>query len=299
MSILIDSKTKVIIQGITGAEGARACKYMKEYGTKVIAGVTPGKGGQKIEKVPVFDTVAEVVKKFGKIDATMIVVPSSLVKDAVLEAIDSGIKLVHILTENISPKDTSYFVEYAEARNVRIIGPSSIGIISPSQAKIGSIGSGEISEVFTKGNVGVMSKSGGMTSEISWILTQAGIGQSTALGIGGDIISGSAFADIAQLFEKDKQTKAIVMFGEVGGTQEEDVAELVRTKKIKKPIIAFIGGEFTHMLPNGTVLGHAGAIVSGGKGGYKSKIQILKKSGIIVAKELNDIPELVKKALKK
>ncbi len=298
MSILVDKKTKVLIQGITGTEGARACKEMLSYGTQVLAGVTPGKGGQEINGVPVYDTVAQALKRHPTINTSLIIVPQLAVKDAALEAISSGIKLVNILTEYVPALDSSVIVAWAKKYGARVIGPASIGIISPGKGKIGSIGSGEIRHVFKKGPIGVISKSGGMTGELAVVLGRAGLGQSTVVGIGADTIVGSDFVDILELFEKDAETKATVIFGEVGGSSEERIAQYVKTKKLKKPIIALIAGKFTETLPQGTVLGHAGAIVSKGKGGYASKIKAFKAAKISVASVPEELPGLIRKSLK-
>jgi succinyl-CoA synthetase alpha subunit len=298
MSILIDKKTKVLIQGITGVEGSRACREMLKYGTQVLAGVRPGAGGDVVEGVPVYDTVFEALKHHPSINTSLIIVPAKSTKDAALEAISAGIPLVNILTEYVPPIDSSAIVAWAKKFNVRVVGCSSIGIMSPGKCKVGSIGSAEISKVFRPGPIGIISKSGGMTAELAVVLGKSGLGQSTVVGIGADTVCGSDFLDMLKLFEKDKQTKAVVVFGEVGGVGEELVAEYIKKNKVKKPVVALIGGKFTHMLPSGTVLGHAGAIVSHGKGGYDSKIKALKKGGIIIAKTPEEIPILLKKALK-
>jgi len=298
MSILIDKKTRVLIQGITGAEGSRACREMLQYGTKVLAGVRPGAGGEYVEGVPVYDTVEDALKHHPKINTSLIIVPAKNTKDAALEAIFAGIPLINILTEYVPPIDSSIIVAWAKKYKVRVVGCSSIGIISPSLCKVGSIGSAEIRHMFKIGPIGIISKSGGMTAELAVVLGKEGLGQSTVVGIGADTICGSDFVDMLQLFEKDKETRATVIFGEVGGVGEEIVAEYVKKKKIKKPIVALIGGKFTHMLPSGTVLGHAGAIVSHGKGGYNSKIKALEKSGVVLAKTPEEIPLLLKKILK-
>jgi succinyl-CoA synthetase alpha subunit len=297
MSILINKNTKVLIQGITGAEGSRACREMIEYGTKILAGVRPGASGEFVEGVPVYDTVEEALKHYPQINTSLIIVPAKNVKDAALESIFAGVPLINILTEYVPPIDSSIIVAWARKYKTRIVGPSSIGIISPGKSKVGSIGSAEIRHVFKKGSIGVISKSGGMTAELAVVLGKEGLGESTVVGIGADTICGSDFVDILELFEKDKQTKAVVIFGEVGGVSEERVAEYVKKKKIKKPIVALIGGKFTHLLPSGTVLGHAGAIVSHGKGGYNSKIKALKESGIVLAQTPEEIPFLLKKML--
>lgn len=293
MSILVDEHTNVLIQGITGHEGSRACKEMLLYGTKVLAGVTPGKGGQKIENVPVYDTVQEALKEHPAINTSLVAVPAPFVKDAALEAISANILFINILTEHTPSQDSAFIIAYARAKGTKIIGPSSVGIISPEKSKVGSIGSSEIAHVFCKGNVGVISKSGGMTAEIAFVLTRAGLGQSTVVGIGGDQIIGSDFVDILELFEKDNDTKAVVLFGEVGGTYEENAAEYIMQGKFTKPVVALIAGKFSSHLPKETVLGHAGAIIANGRGSYESKIKTLKKAGVIIAGTLEEIPLLL------
>lgn len=299
MSILIDKSTRLLIQGITGNEGTRACKESLSYGTKVVAGVTPGKGGQRVEKVPVYDTVAEAVRKHPDINCSLIVVPPSFVKDAALEAIQQRIPLINILTEHVPTADTALIVAYARAFGSRIVGPSSVGIISPGKAKVGSIGASEMVRVYKPGSVGLISKSGGMTSEIALALSNAGLGQSTVVGIGADYILGTDFADLLSLYAKDSQTKVVVLFGEVGGTYEERAAEYIRKAKFRKPIVALIAGAFGDALPEETVLGHAGAIVSRGRGSYVSKIKALKKAGVHLATSVEEVPVIVKKLLKR
>ena len=298
MAILVDKNTKVLIQGITGHEGARACNEMLSYGTKVLAGVTPGKGGRKVSGVPVYDTVREALAKHPNINTSLIAVPASAVKDAAMEAMFAGIPLVNILAEHVPTLDCAEIVRWARMYRMILIGPSSVGVISPKKGKIGSIGSSLISNVFTPGSVGVVSKSGGMTAEIAVTLTNAGNGQSTVLGIGGDQIIGFDFVDALKLFGKDPETKAVVLFGEVGGTYEEQAAEFIRKEKFKKPVVAVVAGKFTARLPQGTVLGHAGAIVAKGKGGYDSKVRAFKKAGVPVAATLDEIPGLLRKMLR-
>lgn len=291
MSILIDENTRVLVQGITGKEGARATKYMLEYGTKVVAGVTPGKGGQEVEGVPVYNTVKEAVSKHPEINASLATVPGVLVRDAVLEALAGGIKLINILPEYVRAQDAAVMLAYARKAGARIVGPSSIGIMSPGKVKIGSIGTAEIAGIYKPGPIGVLSKSGGMTSTITLALSNAGYGQSTVVGIGGDTIIGSDFLDLLELFEDDPETKACVMFGEVGGVYEEKVADAKKSGRIKKPIVAIIAGRFTESLPQGTVLGHAGTIVEKGRGGYDSKVNALKEAGVVIAHTVEEIPE--------
>lgn len=297
MSILVDRKTRLLIQGIAGKEGMRAARESISYGTKVVAGVTPGKGGQKVEKVPVYDTVAEAKRRHPDINATFITVPAPFVKDAASEAIYAGIGLIVILTEHVPTLDSAWIVARARAVGVTLVGPSAIGIISPGKAKIGSIGTAEMKRGFTSGPVGVISKSGGMTSEICFALTAAGLGQSTAIGMGGDVIAGSSFKDILELFSKDPQTKAVAIFAEVGGSYEEEAAEFIKKTKFKKPIVAIVAGAFGSALPESTVLGHAGAIVSRGRGGYHSKVRALKEAGVMLANTVEEIPILLKKKL--
>jgi len=257
MAILINKSTRVLIQGITGTEGSRACREMLSYGTKadsagspqVVAGVTPGKGGQQVEGVPVYNSIKEALEKHPNINASLIAVPAKFIKDAAREAIFCKIPLVDILTEHVAVQDCATIYSWARKNGVAVVGPSSVGIISPGEAKLGAIGSSEIKDVFTPGYVGVISKSGGMTAEISSILSRAGIGQSTVVGIGGDQIVGSDFVDILKLFKNDNETKAVVIFGEVGGTYEEQMAEYILREQFNKPVIAIIAGKFSEKLP--------------------------------------------------
>lgn len=300
MGILIDANTKVVVQGITGKEGARASSSMIAYGTKVLAGVTPGKGGTETEQgVPVYNTMLEALAVFPDLNASLIAVPPLFALDAALEAIASGIPLIDILTEKVPVAQVAKIIAFARMQGVRVVGPSSVGILTPGKGKIGSIGSSDlVHTIFMPGPVGVISKSGGMTAEISRILTEAGLGQSTVVGIGGDILAGSDFLDIALEFEKDMQTRTIVIFGEVGGVYEEKLAQAMEQGAITKPVIALIAGRFTEQLPQETILGHAGAIVNKGKGSASSKITTLQKAGALVANTPEDIPQLVKQAIK-
>ena len=293
MSILINKDTRLLIQGITGNEGSRTARESLSYGTSVIAGVSPGKGGESVEGVPVYSTVFEARRAHPEINTSLVVVPARFATDAVLEAIAERIPLIIIITEHIPTRDTARII--AEARNagVRLIGPSSVGIISPGKAKVGSIGSGEMVRVYSEGSVGILSKSGGMTSEIALALSNAHIGQSTAIGIGADILIGSDFKDLMELFEKDTQTQAVVIFGEVGGTYEEQLAKSINNGDITKPVIALIAGEFADSLPGGTVLGHAGTIVSKGLGSYASKVQALQEAGVHVVSSVEEIPTVI------
>ena len=293
MAILVTEKTKVLIQGITGKEGSKVALQMRNYGTKVLAGVTPGKGGQEVHGVPVYNTIAEALENHPGINTSFISVPNFASFGAIEEAIKSKIALINVLTEHIPIADSAKAIALAKEAGVKIVGPSSIGIISPGIGKVGSIGGDDPRGVYSKGSVGIISKSGGMASEVSWILTKNGIGQSTVIGIGGDILVGSTFADLLEDFEKDDQTKAVVLFGEIGGTYEEEAAALIKSGKFSKKVVGFVSGLFAESLPQGTKLGHAGAIIYGNKGSYKSKINALKDAGVIIAKTPDEIPSLL------
>lgn len=299
MSILISKRSAVLIQGITGREGSRAAKEMLDYGTRVLAGVTPGKGGQIVEGVPVYDTVREALIKHPEINASLVVVPAAFVKDAVLESLSADIGLINVLTEHVPVADVAAMIAWARNKKAILVGPSSVGIISPGKGKIGSIGSGNVEGVYAKGEFGVISKSGGMTSEISSILTRAGLGETTAVGIGGDQLVGADIKDMLDLFQKDKETKAVVIFGEVGGSYEETAADFIKSGGFTKPVVAVIAGRFSKSLPKDTVLGHAGAIVSAGRGSYDSKVRAMRGAGVLVAKTLDELPGLARQALRK
>ncbi len=314
MAILVNEKTKVLVQGITGKEGSKVALQMQNYGTKVLAGVTPGKGGQEVHGVPVYNSVKEALDAHPGINTSLISVPNFAVFGAIKESIEARIPLINVFTEHIPIQDTARAIALTKNAGVRIVGPSSIGIISPGLGKVGSIGGDDPRGVFRKGSVGVISKSGGMASEVSWILTQAGMGQSTVIGIGGDVLEGSSFADLLIEFEKDPQTESVVIFGEIGGTYEEDAAELIKSgnpsthsavrlsspsksrsgPRFTKPVVAFVSGLFAETLPQGTKLGHAGAIIYGEKGSYKSKINSLRDAGVKLAKTPDEIPQLLK-----
>lgn len=297
MAILVTDKTRVVIQGITGKEGSKVALQMQNYSTKVLAGVTPGKGGQEVHGIPVYNTIAEASENHPGINTSFVAVPNFAAYGAIEEAISNRIPLINILTEHIPIQDTAKAIAMAKKAGVRIVGPSSIGIISPGIGKVGSIGGDDPRGVFSKGSVGIISKSGGMASEVSWILTKNGIGQSTVIGIGGDILEGSTFVDLLEEFEKDPQTTAVILFGEIGGTYEEDAAELIKSGKFSKKVVAFVSGLFAETLPQGTKLGHAGAIIYGEKGSYKSKINSLKEAGVTIAKTPDEIPDLIKNNL--
>lgn len=298
MSILIDENTVALIQGITGRAGTSVTKMMLGYGTKVAAGVTPGKGGENVEGVPVYDTVAEALAEHPEINTSLVYVPPVGAKDAAFEAIDAGIKLVHIFTEKVPIQDAAEIFARARMKGVRVVGPASVGIISPGKAKIGSIGGNSPERVFQKGSIGIISKSGGMSSEISWLLKQSGLGQSTVVGIGGDVIACTNMADLMLEFEKDKDTEAVVIFGEIGGMYEHQAAKLISEGKFTKPVVAFISGRFAEYINTESALGHAGAIIEGGKDTRQSKVEALKKVGVKIAEVPDEIPEILRGVLR-
>ncbi|MFT4893078.1 MAG: succinyl-CoA synthetase alpha subunit [Candidatus Nanohaloarchaea archaeon] len=290
MSILVDKDTKLLIQGITGREASEKLPEMLDYGTDVVAGVTPGKGGQKVEGVPVYDSVEEALEKHPEINASLVYVPPFAAKDAAFEAMDNGIKLLDIVTERVPTKDSWKIFEKAEKEDARVVGPTSVGIISPGKSKLGPIGGSEPEKVYKPGKVGIISKSGGMTTETAWVVRQSGYGVSTAMGLGGDRIAGTTFEDALKLFEEDDQTEAVVMFGELGGTYEEKAAELVENGDFTKPLVAFIAGKFTEEMPS-RQYGHAGAVIRGERSKPSYKESILEEAGAHVVNVHHEIGE--------
>lgn len=296
MAILVNKRTRILIQGITGKQGGQACAEILAYGGKVVGGVTPGKGGQEVNGLPVFNTVEEALKVLGKVDFSMVYAPPLLVYGAAAEAINAKIPYLHIFAENIPILDISRLLFLATKNKVKVLGPNSVGAISPGEGKLGSIGGPNPDAVFSKGPVGVISKSGGMCSELGNLITGSGFGQSTVVGVGGDLLAGTTFADVLQMFEQDKQTKVVVAFGEVGGSAEIEAARLIADKRFTKPFIIYLAGKFAEKLPKDTSLGHAGAIV-GLEATMDEKIRVLKSVGAIVAENFEDIPRLIKKML--
>jgi succinyl-CoA synthetase alpha subunit len=288
MSVLIGRNTRVVVQGITGRDGSFHTRGMLDYGTKVVAGVTPGKGGERVHSVPVFDSVEEAVSKTGA-NCSVIYVPAALAQDAVYEAVDSKIPLVVCISEGIPVRDMVEVSAYLKGRPTRLIGPNCPGLISPGQSKVGIMPG----SIVKPGKVGVVSRSGTLTYEVVWQLTRAGLGQSTCIGIGGDPIVGTRFADMLALYEQDPGTEAIVLIGEIGGSDEEDAALLIR-RSISKPVVAFVAGQTA---PPGKRMGHAGAIVSGGSGTAQEKMARFLDAGIPVAKTPSEIPGLIAAAL--
>jgi succinyl-CoA synthetase alpha subunit len=283
MSILIDESTKVIVQGITGRDGSFHAKKMLEYGTKVVAGVTPGKGGHKEHDIPVYDGMAEAVKATGA-NTSIIFVPPVFAADAVYEAADSGVALIIIVTEGLPVHDMLKIDRYLRSKNIRYIGPNCPGLISPGKSKVGIMSA----DIHLKGGVGVVSRSGTLTYEVVYNMTKAGIGQSTCIGIGGDPIVGTSFIDALTLFEKDPETTAVAMIGEIGGSDEEEAAKFIAT--MKKPVVSFIAGRTA---PPGKRMGHAGAIISGTSGTAEAKIRALNDAGVEVANTPQGIAELL------
>ncbi|MGO9128059.1 MAG: succinate--CoA ligase subunit alpha [Terriglobales bacterium] len=288
MSILIDKSTRVLVQGLTGREGTFHAKGCAEYGTKIVGGVTPGKGGTTHEGWPIFNSVQEAVDKTGA-DASMIFVPPPFAADAIMEAADAEIELIVCITEGVPTLDMVRAWEFLQARRSRLIGPNCPGIISPGKCKIGIMPG----HIHREGPVGIVSRSGTLTYEAVYQLTTRNIGQSTAIGIGGDPIIGTNFLDALELFNKDAQTEVVVMIGEIGGNAEETAAEYVKAR-MKKPVVGFIAGQTA---PPGRRMGHAGAIISGGKGTAAEKIKAMEAAGIRVAKSPADIGETVVAAM--
>jgi succinyl-CoA synthetase alpha subunit len=290
VAVLLDENARVIVQGITGREGSFHTRLMLEYGTKIVAGVTPGKGGQTVHGVPVYDTMEEAVKEHPEANTSIIFVPARFAPDAVYEAVDAGMKLVVVITEHIPVHETLKFVNYAKQKGTVIIGPNCPGIISPGKAKVGIMPGA----TFKPGPVGIISRSGTLTYEIGYALSKEGIGQSTVIGIGGDPIIGLSFTEAMEYFEKDPETKALVLVGEIGGDMEERAAKMIEEGKFTKPVVAFIAGRTA---PPGKRMGHAGAIIMMGTGTYKGKVEALEKAGVKVAKTPFEIPELIKEVI--
>lgn len=285
MSIFVDEKAKVVVQGATGHQGRFHIGEMLSFGTKVVAGVTPGKGGEEVHGVPVFDSTMDAVIETGA-NTSLVLVPAKFAKDAVFEALDAEIKTVVVITEHIPFHDAMEFVHYAKYKSAVLIGPNCPGIASPGKTKVGILPD----SIFLEGDVGVASRSGTLTYEIVNSLSERGIGQSTCVGLGGDPIIGTTFIDALDAFEKDKKTRAVVLVGEIGGTAEEDAAEYI-SEHIKKPVFGFIAGR---VAPPGKRMGHAGAIITRGKGTASSKIKAFEAAGVNLAFFPNEIADLIK-----
>lgn len=287
MAILVDENTHVIVQGITGNQGRFHTRQMLAYGTKIVGGVSPGKGGQAVEGVPVYDTVRAACEA-NRVDASVLFIPAPFCKDAAFEAMEAGIKLVVIITEGIPVHDELEIQNYARKKGVRVIGPNTFGIVSSGKCKIGI----PPNQFFRPGEIGIVARSGTLTYEIAGNLTAHGMGQSTVVGLGGDRVPGMTFTDVLPLFEADPETKAVVLVGEIGGDAEEAAAEYIKT--MSKPVVAYIAGKSA---PPGKRMGHAGAIIERGKGTYEGKVKALKEAGAYVAALPFEVPRLLKQAL--
>jgi succinyl-CoA synthetase alpha subunit len=290
MSILVDRQTRVLCQGITGKAGQFHTRQCREYGTQIVGGVTPGKGGETFEDLPIFDTVAEAVERTGA-DATMIFVPAPHTADAILEAADAGIRTIVAITEGVPVLDMVRVTAELRRSNCRLIGPNCPGIITPDQCKIGIMPG----YIHRRGPIGLISRSGTLTYEAVWQLTNLGLGQSTCIGLGGDPIVGSSFIDLLKLFDADPETEGVFLIGEIGGTAEEETAAYVR-EHFRKPVAAFIAGRTA---PRGRRMGHAGAIISGGRGTADEKIAALEAAGVTIAQSPADMGAAMRRAMKK
>jgi succinyl-CoA synthetase alpha subunit len=291
MGIIVNRNTKVIVQGITGTQGRFHTKAMLEYGTKIVAGVTPGKGGTKIHGIPVYDTMAEAIEKHEEANASIIFVPAPFALDAALEAIESKMETIVVITEHIPIKDSIQIMHLAKENNTTIIGPNTPGVITPGECKLGIMPA----HIFQQGMVGIISRSGTLTYEIANSLTRAQLGQSTCLGLGGDPIVGLNFIDVLEMFEKDPHTKAVALIGEIGGNLEELAAKYIQEVNYPKPVAAFIAGRTA---PPGKRMGHAGAIVMGKAGTAQTKIEALKAAGVEIAEKPGDIAKILAQKLR-
>ncbi len=296
MAILIDQNKRVLVQGITGREGMARTKLMREYGTNVVAGVTPGKGNQVVEGVPVFDTVQEAWEKAGPIDVAVLFIPAPIVKPAALESIAAGVKLLVIVPDRVPIWDVLAIARAAKESGARFVGPNTLGVLSPDQGVLGMMG-GRASSAkawFRPGPVGISSRSGGMTSSTAYYLNQAGIGATTLVHVGGDAVVGLPHPEVVKLFQQDPETRAIVIFGEIGGTQEERVADLIESGEVTKPVIAYIGGKAAK---SGTRFSHAGAIIEGNRGTYDGKVDRLRSVGATVVDAFGELPGATRQVL--
>jgi succinyl-CoA synthetase alpha subunit len=296
MAILIDETKRVIVQGITGREGRARARLMKEYGTDIVGGVTPGRGGQEVEGLPVFDTVEEARENLGPIDVSVLFIPAPLARDAALEAIDAGVKLLVIVPDRVPIYDVLEIAKAAEGAGAKFVGPNTLGVLSPGNGVLGMIGGRAVSarSWFFPGPVGVCSRSGGITSSMAYYLAQEGIGATTLIHVGGDAIVGLPLPEVVSLFQADPDTKAVVMFGEIGTSQEEMVADLIEQGEVTKPVIAYIGGKGAK---SGTRFSHAGAIIEGGRGTREGKVSRLQEVGVHIVDNFGDIPTVTKEVL--
>ncbi|MDR7475856.1 MAG: CoA-binding protein [Armatimonadota bacterium] len=292
MAILVDEDTRVLVQGATGASGRRAIRLMKACGTRVVAGVTPGRGGEAVEGVPVYDTVREAVDRQGPISCSLVSVPAQGVEEAVAEAVDAGIPLVVVRSERVPQHDVLRLLEGARERGVRILGPNTIGIMSPGRCLVGTLGGGEefVGQVFARGPVGVVSRSGGQATTLAYYVRRAGMGQSTVVSVGGDAVVGMGWREILELFQADPETAAVVAFGEAGGTMELEAAELLASGRVTKPLVVYVAGRY---VAEETRFGHAGAVVEGERGRAEYKRQALREAGAWVLDHLDEVGEVL------
>jgi succinyl-CoA synthetase alpha subunit len=298
MSILISKDTRFIVQGITGREAVNLTRENLDYGAQIVGGVTPGRAGRDVYGVPVYDCVRDIVRAHGRVEGAIVSVPPRFTKDAVFEAIENGVELIVIVTENIPRREVAQMVELAALRGARIIGPNCLGIISPDEAKMGGVGgpAANTRQAYKKGHIGVMSRSGGMTTEIASTLTAAGLGQSTCVSIGGDAIIGTSYAELMPLFEADPETHAIAIYSEPGGRMEAELAEWIKLNDSRLPVVAFMAGRFMDEM-QGMRFGHAGTIVEGKEDTTAEKIKRMEAAGISVAERIEEIPGLLKTRL--
>ena len=294
MAVIIDETKRVLVQGITGREGRARTKLMREYGTNVVAGCTPGKGGQEVQGTPVYDTVAKALDDVGPVDVSVVFVPARLVKDAAVEAVEAGVKLLVLVPDRVPVWDTMKIATATAANDAAFVGPNTLGVLSPGRAVLGMIGGRAASarqwfnEPVTGRTVGVVSRSGGMTSSCGYYLSRAGIGLSTLVHVGGDSVVGMPIPDVALMLQSDPDTDAIVVFGEIGGSQEERLAALLAEGRITKPVIAYVGGAAA---TEGTRFSHAGAIIEGGRGTHAGKVEALRAAGATVVASFGDLPQ--------
>ncbi|KUO75095.1 MAG: hypothetical protein APF81_02525 [Desulfosporosinus sp. BRH_c37] len=297
MGILINKNTKVIVQGITGREGSVRTKYMKEYGTNVIGGTSPGKAGEQVQEVPVFNTVKEIVREHGEIDFSVIFVPGRVLKTAVYEAVDSGVKNIIPCVEGTPIHDIMDMIAYAKLKGSRLFGPGSIGIITPGEAVVGWLGGNKewANKFFQRGSIGVFSRSGGQSGTIPWLLREGGFGVSTVIHTGTEPVLGTSMADLLPLFEADPETKGVAVYAEIGGTQEEECAEVIAAGQFTKPFVVYVAGAWA---PVGMRFSHASNIVERGRGSAKSKMEAITLAGGFVAETPTDIPIILKEKIK-
>ncbi len=304
MNFYLPSTPKVLVQGITGKEGRRAVEFMRAGGTEIVAGVTPGKGGQQVAGIPVYNSVAEAFAAHPELNLSSLYVPPRFVKSAFQELAETLVKhhrsdgfFVHLIAEGVPLQDTAFIIETAKQLQITVLGPASIGLIKPGHFKIGSIG-GLANGSFRSGSVAILSKSGGLSSEAALIVKSLGFGQSLVAGLGGDVLIGSIFSDFFPYLEQDPQTRLVILIGEVGGTYEQQAAQAIESGLLTKPVIGFVSGLFTETLPQGVALGHAGALIEGRASRRQAKLDAFKRAGIYVADTLYDIGPLVNKLLK-